>query len=67
VPVDLHVEPTGDGVGAARVDDPPRPRSFAGERDVMEALVQLAERRYAEVDDLGFDELAHAIVALSQT
>ena len=72
VPVDLDVElgvePARNGVRAARVDDPPRPWAFAGERDVMEALIELAERRDGEVDDLGFDErFAHATAALSQT
>ena len=71
MPVDLdvefRVEPTRDGVRASRVDDSPRPGAGAGERDVMEALIELAERRHRQIDDLGCERFAHATAALSQT
>ena len=71
VPVDLDlelgVEPTGDGVRAPGIDDPPPARALARQRDVVEALVQLAQRRDGEVDDLGVERRRHATAARSQT
>ena len=75
VPVDLDlelgVEPAGDRVRAVRVDDPPArgPSGAAGE--VVQALVELAQRRLGEVDDLDRRRLGgarrHQTVARSQT
>ena len=65
--VELRVETAGDGVGPARVDDPPAPRPRAGARDVVEALVELAQGRHREVDDLRLECRRHQASAFSHT
>jgi hypothetical protein len=52
--LDLHVrvDAAGDGVRAVRVDDPPMPRSWALAGELVEAAVELRQRRDREVDDL---------------
>ena len=68
--LDLGVEAARDRVRTARVDDAevPRPSRAAGE--VVQALVQLAERRRREIDDLDSRVLAlgdgHQTSAFSQ-
>ena len=50
--VDLGIEPAGDGVRAARVDDAPVPRARATRSEVVQALVELTQRSRLEIDDL---------------
>ena len=50
--LDLRIEPAGDRVGTARVDDPPMPRPWGTAGEVVEAPVELTQRSRREVDDL---------------
>jgi hypothetical protein len=50
--LDLGVDPAGDRVGTVGVHDAPATWPVRTVREVVEALVQLAERRGGEIDDL---------------
>ena len=65
--VELRIETARDGVGPLGVDDAPPRRALAREGDVVEALVEVAQRCDGQVDDLGLHRLGHATAALSQT
>ncbi len=69
--LDLGVEPARDGVRTARVDDAPVTRTGRTPGEVVQALVQLTQRRRREVDDLDGCVLTlgdrHQTSAFSQT
>ncbi len=50
--LDLGVEAACDGVRATGVHDAPVPWAGRATRNVVESLVEVAERRRREVDDL---------------
>jgi len=50
--LDLGVDSAGDGMGAVGIEDAPAAGPVRAAREVVEALVQLAERRGGEIDDL---------------
>ena len=50
--LDVGIEPTRDGMRAARVDDAPAPRPRPTVREVVQALIQLAQRSRLEIDHL---------------
>src|SRR3954452_6062473 len=51
--LDVGVEAAGDVVDAGRVDDPPAPRAVGRFGEVVETLVEVAQRGLREIDDLG--------------
>jgi hypothetical protein len=50
--LDLGVDAAGHGVGAVRVEHAPAPRAGPAVHEVVEALVELAERGGGKIDDL---------------
>ena len=65
--VELRVEPAGDGVRPARVDDPPAPRARAGARDVVQALVELPQGVTARSTTSRLERRRHQAIAFSHT
>ncbi len=63
----LGVQPTGDGVRTLGLTIRHLCGPSPGERDVVQALVELPQRRDREVDDLGLERRRHATAAFSQT
>jgi hypothetical protein len=49
--LDLGVDPAGHGVGAVRAEHAPTPWAGPAAREVVEALVELAERGGGKIDD----------------
>ena len=52
IDLDFRVDTARDGVGAVRVEHAPAARRGRVVNEIVEALIEVAERRGGEVDDL---------------